>query len=92
MNRLLVGILDLLNKLVAILLILGGAAAGFLSDPHELFPAAPAGISGTILAAVVGLIIGLLAAGLLCGSVAALVTLSREATAIREGLERRHSP
>ena len=34
----------------------------------------------------------LLTAGLLCGSVAALVTLSREATAIRENLERRHSP
>jgi hypothetical protein len=81
MNRLLIGVLDILNKLVALLLIVSGAVSGWYGqyappDNH-------------VLGAVIGLIGGIVVAGLVSGFVATIITISRELTLIRAIAETR---
>jgi hypothetical protein len=91
MNRLLIGILDIVNKLLAIFIVLSSTVSGYLGqipyyDPGDLTP-------GTqVVGAIAGFIAGLVGAGLVSGLLAAIINLSREATTIRELLVARTPP
>jgi hypothetical protein len=86
MNRLLIGILDIVNKLLAILIILSSTASGYLGRFGAYL--ATDGADGDpvyrALGAVLGFIAGLVVAALVSGVLATVITLCREATAIRE--------
>jgi hypothetical protein len=87
MNRLLIGILDIINKLLAIFLIVSSTASGYLGQFGPYL-----GTDGTAdgngayraLGAIVGFIVGLVLAALVSGFLATIINISREATAIRE--------
>ena len=83
MNRLLIAILDIINKVVALLLILSGTIEGWYGD---VWPYIGQGYvePRSILGAVVGLAVGLAFAGLVSGFLAAIITIARELLAIRE--------
>jgi hypothetical protein len=87
MNRLLIGILDFINKLLAIFVIVSSTASGYLGQfgPYLGADAAAEG-SGAYraLGAVIGFVAGLVVAALVSGFLATIINISREATAIRE--------
>jgi hypothetical protein len=88
MNRLLIGILDLLNKLVAIMVIIVFTAGGYLGNIRDYLPVhPPPGVSGQVLSTLIGFVAGLVAAALVCGILATFITIARELIAIRENLE-----
>jgi len=83
MNWLLIGILDILNKLLALFLVVSSTVSGYyghfgsytvpISDPTD-----------HVLATVLGFVIGIILAALVSGFLAAVITISREMTAIHE--------
>lgn len=89
MNRLLIGILDIVNKVLALFLIVSATIEGYRGGfagryyPEALPP------SEHVLWAVIGFIIGLVLAGIFAGFIAAIVTIARELTTMRELLAMR---
>jgi hypothetical protein len=81
MNDFLIGILSLLNQLLAILIILA-ATIGGASQPTESLYAVGQPWQ-MLVGGLIGFLAGLVSAGLVCGLIAAIVTISRELTAIR---------
>jgi hypothetical protein len=81
MNNFLIGILSLVNQILAVVLIVG-ATLGGVTQPMGDYYAAPQPW-GYVIGGVVGLIGGLIAAAVVCGTIAAIVTIARELSAIR---------
>jgi hypothetical protein len=84
MNRLLIGILDIVNKLVALLIIISSTVEGYRGDLAEGYFTVPASAGQQALWTVIGFIIGLALAGIFSGFIAAVVTIARELIALRE--------
>jgi len=83
MNRLLIGVLDIINKVVALLLILAGAVEGWHGD---VWPYIGQGYvePRSILGALIGIFVGLVLAGVVSGFLAALITIARSLMAMHE--------
>jgi hypothetical protein len=83
MNRLLIAVLDIVNKLVALLLILLGMVEGWYGD---VWPYIGQGYvePRSILGAASGLVVGLVFAGLVSGFIAAIVTIARSLLAMHD--------
>ncbi|HEX7967855.1 MAG TPA: hypothetical protein VF502_06520 [Stellaceae bacterium] len=83
LNRLLIAILDVINKLLALFLILSSTAAGYYGNA---WPYIGEGYvePRSILGAVIGFLVGLALAGIFSGFLAAIITIARELTALRE--------
>jgi len=92
MNRLLIAILDLLNKLLALLIIASSTIGGYRGDLAGFIYLVP-GCSAAerVVWTVAGFIIGLALAGLFSGLLAAIITIAREMVAVRELLAYRAS-
>lgn len=84
MNRLLIGILDIINKLMALLIIVSATVEGYRGDFAGSLPLPPAGAAQPVLGALIGFVIGLALAGIFSGFIAAIVTIARELSALRE--------
>lgn len=84
MNRLLIGILDIINKLLALLIIISATIEGYRGDFAEGYIAQPASVAQQALWTVIGFIIGLALAGIFSGFIAAIITIARELSALRE--------
>lgn len=82
MNWLLIGILDVLNKLIAIFLVISSAVSGYYGE-FGTYAVAVTDPAHRALATVVGLCIGIILAALVSGLLAAIITISREMAAIR---------
>jgi hypothetical protein len=82
MNRLLIGILDIVNKLIAIFIIVSTTLEGYFGDLSTYV--GPSYVSYRILWAVIGFILGLVLAGIVSGLIAAIITIAREMAALRE--------
>ena len=83
MNRLLIGILDLLNKLLAIFLVISSAISGYYGNlPFLAF--GDEGPGTRIVTTLIGLVVGLILAAIVSGVLATIITISREATAIHQ--------
>jgi hypothetical protein len=88
MNWLLIGILDGLNKLLAIVIVASSTVAGYwghfgtyvvaLDDPVE-----------RAIATAIGFVVGVIFAALVSGFLATVINISREMTAIRHLLNER---
>ncbi|HEX9489845.1 MAG TPA: hypothetical protein VF930_06140 [Stellaceae bacterium] len=83
MNRLLIGTLDITNKIIALLLIVFGMIEGWYGD---VWPYIGQGYveARSILGAIIGLVVGLVLAGLVSGFLAAIITIARELISIHE--------
>ncbi len=83
MNRLLIAVLDIINKLLALFLILSTTVAGYYGT---VWPYIGEGYvePRSILGAVIGFLAGLALAGIFSGFLAAIITVARELTALRE--------
>ena len=91
MNTLLIGILDVLNKLLALVIVVSSTVSGYygqfgtysvvLDNPVE-----------RALATAVGFILGVIVAALVSGFLATIINISREMTAIRHILNERPFP
>jgi hypothetical protein len=81
MNNFLIGVLSLVNQILAVLLIIGGTLSG-IAQPMGGYYSVPQPWS-FVIGGVVGLIGGLIAAAIVCGTIAAIVTIARELSAIR---------
>jgi hypothetical protein len=86
MNRLLIGILDIVNKLLAILIVVSSTASGYFGQfgPYLATDGGDGDPVYRALGALLGFVLGLVVAALVSGVLATIITLSREATAIRE--------
>jgi len=92
MNRLLIAILDLLNKLLALLIIASSTIGGYRGDlAGFIYLAAGGSVAERVVWTVAGFIIGLALAGLFSGLLAAIITIAREMVAVRELLADRAS-
>jgi hypothetical protein len=91
MNRLLIGVLDILNKLAALFIIVSGALSGYAGQYGYVDTAGVPHLQG-LVGAVVGLIGGIIVAGLVSGFLATVITISRELTLIRELIATRSAP
>lgn len=88
MNRLLIGILDFLNKLLAVVLVVSSTVSGFYGQ----FGAYAVAVDDPLhraLATLIGFVIGIVVAALVSGVLATIINISREMTAIREMLRER---
>jgi hypothetical protein len=83
MNRILIVILDIINKLLALFLVIASVIGGYLGD-FRGYTGADYVQPHSILGAVVGFVVGLALAGIFCGFLAAVITIARELIAIRE--------
>jgi hypothetical protein len=81
MNHFLIGILSLVNQVLAVILIVGATVSG-VAQPMGGYYSVPQPWSYAI-GGVVGFIAGLIAAAVVCGTIAAIVTIARELSAIR---------
>ena len=83
MNRLLIAVLDIVNKVIALLLILVGMVEGWYGD---VWPYIGQGYvePRSILGAAIGLVVGLVLAGLVSGFIAAIITIARSLVAMHE--------
>jgi hypothetical protein len=83
MNRLLITVLDITNKVAALALIALGIIEGWYGD---VWPYIGQGYiePRSILGALIGLVVGLVLAGLVSGFLAALITIARQLAAIHE--------
>ncbi len=83
MNRLLIAVLDIINKLLALFLIVSSTIAGYYGN---VWPYIGEGYVAprSILGAVIGAIVGVALAGVFSGFLAAIITIARELTALRE--------
>jgi hypothetical protein len=84
MNRLLIGILDIINKLLALLIIISATIEGYRGDFAGSYFVAPASVAQQALWTAIGFVLGLALAGVFSGFIAAIVTIARELTALRE--------
>jgi hypothetical protein len=91
MNRLLIGVLDILNKLAALLIIISGVLSGYAGQYGYLDAGGIPHLQG-LAGALIGLVGGIVVAGLVSGFLAALITISRELTLIRELIAVRSAP
>lgn len=82
MNRLLIAILDIMNKVTALFIIAASTVEGYLGDFSAYV--GPDYLSYRILWAIIGFVIGLALAGLVSGLLAAIITIARELAALRE--------
>ena len=82
MNRLLIAVLDIVNKLIAISIIVSSTVEGYFGDFSAYV--GPTYVSYRILWAIVGFVIGLVFAGIVSGLLAAIITIAREMAALRE--------
>jgi hypothetical protein len=91
MNRLLIGILDIVNKLLALFMIVSATIEGYRGDLAARFyaVAVPALPAEHLLWAAIGFVVGLVLAGTFAGFIAAIVTIARELSAMRELLSMR---
>jgi hypothetical protein len=81
MNHFLIGVLSLINQILAVLLIIGGTLSG-ITQPMSAYYSVPQPWS-YLIGGLLGLIGGLIAAAVVCGTIAAIVTMARELSAIR---------
>jgi hypothetical protein len=83
MNRLLIAVLDITNKVAALALIALGSLEGWYGD---VWPYIGQGYVAprSVLGALIGLAVGLVLAGLVSGFLAALITIARQLAAIHE--------
>ena len=88
MNRLLIGILDFLNKLVAVVLIASSTVSGWYGE-FGFFEAPVADPLHRAVATATGFVAGIALAAVVSGVLATIITISREMTAIREMLRDR---
>jgi hypothetical protein len=88
MNRLLIGILDFLNKLLAVVLIVSSTISGWYGQ-FGLYQVVVTDPLHRALATVIGFVIGVVAAAVVSGLLATIITISREMTTIRELLRER---
>jgi hypothetical protein len=91
MNRLLIGVLDILNKLLAIFIIVSSTISGYLGQ-FQGYVVEFHGTGQRVVATIIGFVIGLILAAFVSGFLAAIITISREASAIREILLSRGVP
>jgi hypothetical protein len=84
MNRLLIGILDIVNKVLALFIIVSATVEGYRGDFAGHFYVMPESPAQQVLWAVAGFVIGLALAGMFAGFIAAVITIARELTAMRE--------
>jgi hypothetical protein len=84
MNRLLIGILDIVNRLVALLIIVSATVEGYRGEFAGSVFVEPQGVAQQALWTVLGFILGLALAGIVSGFIAAIVTIAREVAALRE--------
>lgn len=82
MNRLLIAILDIVNKLLALFIIISSTVEGYRGNFAGYV--ALNGAPQQALWAAIGFIIGLALAGIFSGFLAAVITIARELIAIRE--------
>ncbi len=91
MNWLLIGILDILNKLLALILVISTTISGYYGEFGGF--AVPVGDpTSRLLATILGFVIGVVLAALVSGFLATVINISREMTAIREILLARSPP
>ena len=88
MNRLLIGILDILNKLLAIVLIVSSTVSGYYGEFDGYVVAIPDPLHRA-LATLIGFVIGVVVAALVSGLLAAIITIAHETTLVRELLRER---
>lgn len=88
MNRLLIGILDFLNKLLAIVLVVSSTISGFYGQ-FATYAVAIDDPLHRAIATLIGFIIGIVLAALVSGVLATIINISREMTTIRELLRDR---
>jgi hypothetical protein len=88
MNRLLIGILDLLNKLLAVVLVISSTISGYYGQ-FGTFGVVVDDPLHRALATVIGFVIGVVLAALVSGLLATIINISREMTTIRELLRER---
>lgn len=88
MNRLLIGILDFLNKLLAVVLVVSSTVSGFYGQ-FGTYAVAVDDPAHRALATLIGFVIGIVLAALVSGVLATIINISREMTAIREMLRER---
>jgi len=83
MNGLLIAVLDIINKVVALLLILLGMVEGWYGD---VWPYIGQGYvePRSILGAAIGLVVGLVLAGLVSGFLAAIITIAHSLTGMHD--------
>lgn len=84
MNRLLIGILDIVNKILALLIIISATVEGYRGDFAGRLFVPPESVAQQALSTVIGFIIGLALAGIFAGFIAAVITIARELIAMRE--------
>jgi galactitol-specific phosphotransferase system IIC component len=89
MNRLLIGILDIVNKLLALFLIVSSTIEGYRGDLAARVGVMPANSAQQVMWAVAGFVVGLLLAGIFAGFIAAIITIARELSSMRELLAMR---
>ena len=86
MNRLLIGILDVVNKLLALFIIVSATIEGYLGDFGGYIAVTAVGPAQRALWTFIGFLIGLALAGIFSGFIATVITIARELIALREML------
>ena len=92
MNRVLIGILDLVNKLLALFLVISGIALGYLGDFHAYLRPDLGPTLERIVSTALGFLAGLVSAALVCGVIASQVAAVRELREIRDLMVLRGPP
>lgn len=92
MNALLIGTLDILNKLLAIGLIIMGTVSGYVGNFNDYIPSVSNGVAERVLTTIVGFVIGLITAAIVSGVLATVINISQEVTLIRQLLMARRVP
>jgi hypothetical protein len=82
MNWLLIGILDFLNKLLALIIVVSSAVSGYWGQfgMYQLDVADPL---HRAIGTLIGIVVGIIVAALVSGVLATIINISREMTAIR---------
>jgi hypothetical protein len=88
MNRLLIGILDFLNKLLAVVLIVSSTASGWYGQ-FGIYQMAVDDPLHRAIGAAAGFVVGIILAAVVSGLLATIINISREMTTIRELLRER---
>jgi hypothetical protein len=88
MNRLLIGILDALNKLLAIVIVVSSTVSGYWGHFGTYAVALDDPVQHGIASAI-GFVVGVIVAALVSGFLATIINISREMTAIRHLLNER---
>jgi hypothetical protein len=83
MNRLLIGILDVLNKLLALFIVISSTVSGYLGN-FQQYLGGYQGAGVRVFTTIVGFVLGVIAAALVSGLLAAVININRELEAIRQ--------